>query len=457
MRKLRRNAIAGGLRELARLRPTEAAEYLDTHAAEWEALANSNPHNAADILEAIGAEDAAAYLTDLDATDVGEIFDEMNTEVAADIVQIIEPEAAAPMIAAMNTDQAADLIADLDPETYEAVYAALDPQIRREIDSLLHYPPDSAGGIMITDFATLPAGLPAGEAIEVLRPIREEMGANLIYVYVVDHDGRLEGVVSFRDLAFARPGESIEEVMVTDPISVTVMTDREIVSELIQRYHLLAIPVITPDRKLVGIVRVAEALDAVAEEATEDIAQMVGAGATESVHTPVAISVIRRQPWLVVNLLMGALIASALSPFRDTIEENSSLAILMPMVALLGGNGGAQSLAVIIRAMALGDLPPGRARAAIRREVLVGLANAAVLGTLAAVIGAVLAKSTGVGAVMLTAVVVNMVVAGLAGAGIPVLLRRMGLDPALASNIFLTIVTDSVGFIGFLLTASLML
>jgi magnesium transporter len=457
MRRTRRHTITDSLRELARNRPEEAAEYLDNNVDEWVDLANTDPHNAADILEAIGALDAAEYLTSLDPADVGEIFDEMNTEVAADIVQVIDPTLAARIVAEMDTDQAADLIADLEPDTYKPVYEALDPEARSEIEALLHYPPDSAGGIMTPEFGTLPKGLPAGEAIETLRQMHADLGANLVYIYVVDGDGRLEGVVSFRELVFARPGQSIEEVMVKEPISVQALADREIVSELIQRYHLLAIPVVNPERKLVGIVRVAEAMDAVAEEATEDIAQMVGAGAEESVHTPVSRSVARRQPWLVVNLFMGVLIAASISPFREIIETNTSLALLMPMVALLGGNSGAQSLAVVIRAMALGDLPPGRASVAIRREVMVGVANAVTIGILSAFAAALVAGSRDVGVVMLAAVVVNMLVAGLAGAGIPVALRRAGLDPALASNIFLTMITDIVGFVSFLLTAQLLL
>lgn len=457
MKRTRRHTITEGLRELARRHPEEAADYLDKHTEEWIDLANTDPHNAADILEAIGAEDAAAYLIDLEAAYVGEIFDEMNTEVAADIVEVIEAGLAAGMIAEMDTDQAADLIADLDSDTYEAVYEALDVETRAEIEALLHYPPDSAGGIMTPDFGTLPKGLPAGEAIEILRQMHDELGSSLVYIYVVDMDGRLEGVLSFRELVFARPGQSIEEVMVKEPIAVPALADREVVAELIQRYRLLAIPVVNPERRLVGIVRVDTAMDAIAEEATEDIAQMVGAGAEESVHTPVARSVARRQPWLVVNLLMGVLIAAAISPFREVIESNTSLALLMPMVALLGGNGGAQSLAVVIRAMALGDLPPGRAGGAIRREVMVGLANAVTIGILSALAAAVVAGSVDVGIVMLAAVVVNMLVAGLAGAGIPVALRRAGLDPALASNIFLTMITDIVGFSGFLLTARILL
>lgn len=184
---------------------------------------------------------------------------------------------------------------------------------------------------------------------------------------------------------------------------------------------------------------------------------MVGAGAEETVYTPVLRSVSRRLPWLLVNLVMGVLIAFAIGPFKQIIEENGVLAILMPMVALLGGNGGAQSLAVIIRAMAVGDLPHGRAMRAVRREFLVGLTNAGSLAVLAALAAWVVSSSLRIGLVMGFAVGVNLIVAGLAGAGIPVVMRRMGLDPALASNIFLTLITDLVGFGGFLLTARLLL
>jgi magnesium transporter len=165
----------------------------------------------------------------------------------------------------------------------------------------------------------------------------------------------------------------------------------------------------------------------------------------------------RRLPWLLVNLAIGLFIAWAIGPFKEIIEENGVLAVLMPMVALLGGNSGAQSLAVIIRAMALGDLPPGRAMRAVRREFLVGLTNAISLAVLAGLVAWRFSDNQEIGIVMGVGVGVNLIVAGFAGASIPVLLRRLGLDPALASNIFLTLITDLVGFGGFLLTARILL
>jgi len=449
--------VAESLRDFARRRPTEAAEYIERNPTEWNALVESNPHTAADVLEAIDEESAAELLMELELDDAGDVLDEMTPESAADVLEALNPETAADLIEEMTADQAADLIGALEEEEREAVLASLEPGPAAEIAALLQYPPDSAGGIMTTEVAALPVGLTAGEAIEALRRLHDELGSNLTYVYVTDYSQQLAGVVSFRDLVFARPGTGLDEVMVPAPHSVTTDTDREEVAHLVERYNLLALPVVNEAGRLVGIVKISEALRAVQAEATEDIAQMVGAGAEESVYTPVLRSVRRRLPWLLVNLVMGVLIAKSIQPFEEIIQENGVLAVLMPMVALLGGNSGAQSLAVIIRAMAVGDLPPGRALRAVRREFFVGITNAASLAVLAGVAAWIISGQVQVGIVMGVAVGLNLIVAGLAGAGIPVVMRRMGLDPALASNIFLTLVTDFVGFTGFLLTARLLL
>ncbi len=449
--------VAESLRDFARRRPIEAAEYIESHRDEWEALVGESPESAADVLEAIDEESAAELLVDLESHDAGEVLDEMTPESAADVIEELNPATAADLIEEMTTDQAADLIGYLEEEERAAVLASLEPGPAAAIDALLQYAPDSAGGIMTTDVAALPVGLTAGEAIEALRRLHEDLGSNLSYVYVTDYSQQLAGVVSFRDLVFARPGTGLEDVMIPEPHSVFTDTDREEVAELIQRYNLLAIPVIDPSGKLVGMVKVSEAIRAVQAEATEDIAQMVGAGAEESIYTPILRSVRRRLPWLLVNLVIGLFIALMIGPFREIIEENGVLALLMPMVALLGGNSGAQSLAVIIRAMALGELPPGRAMRAVRREFFVGLTNAGSLAVLAGMVGWMYSQNPDIGIIMGVGVGVNLMVAGVAGAGIPVLLRRLGLDPALASNIFLTLITDLVGFGGFLLTASILL
>ena len=446
------------LRELARNRPDEAEEFLDTHQEEWEEIAETDPGSAADILEALDEEDAADLLQDLDADDAADVLDEMRAPAAADVIEEMSTTAAAELIAEMEPDQAVDLLAALeDSELREEVITALDPDVRLAINRLISYPPDSAGGLMTTDYAALQLGVTSGEAIEALRRLHDEIGSNLTYVYVVDLRGKLAGVVPFRELVFARPHTGLDEVMLADPVAVTVDTDREIVAELIQRYHLISLPVTDLQEHLVGIVKVDEAMEAAQTEATEDIAQMVGAGAEETVYTEVSVSVRRRIPWIALNLVIGLLLAELIGVFEGLIEEKAVLASFMPMIALLGGNSGAQSLAVVIRAMAVGSLPPGRATRAVRREAAIGLINGVVIATLSGLLGGIVAGDAGIGLVIGIAVFANLVAAGIVGASIPIILRRMGQDPALASNIFLTTVTDIVGFGGFLLTAKLVL
>jgi magnesium transporter len=322
--------------------------------------------------------------------------------------------------------------------------------------------------MMTTDFAALPVGITSGEAIETLRRLHDELGSNLLYVYVVDDDSRLLGVVSFRDLVFARPGTGLDDVMEPHVVSVRTDTDREQVAELVQRYRLIAIPVVDGKQRLVGIVKVTEAMEAIQAEVGEDIAVMVGAGEEETVLTPVRISVRRRLPWIVFNLVAGLFIAAIISQFEGTVATYAVLAAYMPLVALLAGNSGAQSLAVIIRSMAVGDLPSGRAARAVRREAAIGLIDGLLISLLAALAAAATVglfqegdaediAPLQIAVIIFISVWVAFGVAGLVGAGIPVILRSSGQDPALASNIFLTLIIDVVGFGGFLITATLLL
>lgn len=462
----RPRTVTETLRDLARRRPEEAEAYLDAHQDEWEEIAESTPENAADILEALPEEGAADLLKDLDPDDAGDVLDEMRPEAAADVLETIRPSTAAAMISMMDADQAADVIGVLEPDERTAVLAALDPKAAAEIQNLLVYAADTAGGMMTTDFASLPTGVSAGEAIEALRRLHDRLGSNISYVYVTDVRGRLRGVVSFRDLVFARPGRGLDEVMLADPVSVAPSTDREIVAELMQRYHLIAIPVVDDEGLLVGMVKISEALEAIQAEASEDIAVMVGAGEEETIFTPVSVSVRRRLPWIAFNLVVGFVIAYVIAQFESVLEGAVILAAYMPLVALLGGNSGAQSLAVIIRSIAVGDLPRGRARRAVRREMAVTMVDGLAIAVLAALMGALTVELFGnqsgvdpweIGVILFVAVVVSIFVGGLVGSGIPIVLRRMGQDPALASNIFLTMTTDLVSFGGFLITAALLL
>jgi len=455
------------LRDLARRRPEEAEAYLDAHHDEWEEIAESTPENAADILEALLEEGAADLLRDLDPDDAGEVLDEMRPEAAADVLETILPATAAAMISMMTADQAADVIGLLEPAERTAVLAALDPKAAAEIQNLLVYAADTAGGMMTTDFASLPTGVSAGEAIEALRRLHDRLGSNISYVYVTDDRDHLRGVVSFRDLVFARPGRALEEVMLADPVSVSPSTDREIVAELIQRYHLIAIPVVDDEGLLVGMVKISEALEAIQAEAGEDMAVMFGAGEAENVFTSVGQSVRMRLPWNIFNLIAGFVTVFVISLFQDTLSSFAILAAFMPLVAGLSGNSGAQAIAVTIRSIAVGDLPPGREWRAVRRELAIGLTRGAIISLLGSLLAAaavtMFPNEAGqvtagqMAAIIFVSMMIGFMTAALAGSSIPLLLRRFGFDPAMASNIFLTMVTDGVGFGVFLATATVML
>ena len=238
---------------------------------------------------------------------------------------------------------------------------------------------------MSTELATLPAALGAGEAIEALRRLHEHL-EHLAYVYVVDPEERLVGVVSFRELVFARPGTALEEVMVANPVAVRPETDREEVADLVQRYNLMAVPVVDHAGHLLGMVTIDDVIEEIQEEATEDIATMVGAGKEETIYTPVAHSVRSRLPWTAVNLGTALLVAAVVSHFEPIIGRLTVLAAYMPVVASVGGNSGAQSQAVVIRAMAVGSIPAHWVKRVALRSALVGFSNGIAVGTLSGLI-----------------------------------------------------------------------
>jgi magnesium transporter len=365
----------------------------------------------------------------------------------------------------MAGEAAADLLFELDDDVTESVLSMMDDESEQEIRRLLVYPPDSAGGLMTTDIAVLPIGLTAGEAIERIRSLNDEL-EDLSYVYVVDDDGRLKGVISFRDLVFKRPGASLDEVMVPDPVSVDAFSDREEVAELAQRYRLFGIPVTDGNGRLLGMVTTDAVIEAVQDEATEDFAAAVGAGVGETVYTDIGHSVRMRSPWLVLNLTLALLVALVIEHQTGIISQEPVLAVLMPVVASLGGNSGNQSLAVMIRSLASDDVPRAQVSGILRRQAGTGILNGIIIAAVAAGLTFVLvsvgifssgADASTVALIVALAVMTNLLIATLAGTAIPLILRRLGQDPALASSIFLTMITDIVGFGGFLLVATALL
>ncbi|MDE0643668.1 MAG: magnesium transporter [bacterium] len=453
----RPRALAQRLRNRARVEPEEVEEFLDTHTAEWQSLAEANPHDAADILEELDVEAATDLLSDLNVSDAAGILNEMRPELSVDLLEELSPARIPRLISAMDADMAADLLGQLDDRDRHQILAELEPEISHDLIALLQHAPDSAGGLMTTDVAVLQVGLTAGEATERLRQLHDQIN-DLSYVYVVDHRRHLVGVVSFRDLVFARPGVGLEETMVEHPVSVRPETDREEVSELAQRYGLFGLPVVDHSGVLLGMVTHEAVVESVRAEASEDFAAAMGAGPEETVFTSVTRAAAMRLPWMVINLVMALVVAFVIERQSSVINDiGPILAALMPVVALMGGNAGAQSLAVVIRSMAIDGLAPSRAGKVLLNQVAIGLINSVPIGLLAGIVGYVFGGTFRFGLTMGVATTANLVIGTLSGTAIPLVLRRMGFDPALASNIFLTLVTDVVGFGGFLVVATLLL
>ncbi len=457
--------LARQLRLAARRHPEEVSEYLDENYETWAAIAEHTPSDAADILEALPSETAEELFVELEDEQAAGVLEELRDDLAADFLLVMEPEAAARVIEEMAAEEAVDILEQLDPDEREPILQACDPLVRSEIRRLLRYAPDSAGGLMTTDIARLPLGITAGEAIERIRQLHEEL-EDLSYVYIVDDFGRLEGVLSFRDLVFNRPGVGLDDVMVRNPVHVDVNTDREVIADLTQRYHLFGLPVVDEAGRLQGMVTHESVIESVQDEASEDFATAMGAGAEETVYTEIGLSVRKRMPWLGLNLVLALGVALVIEAQTGIIARVPVLAALMPVIALLGGNGGAQSLAVVIRGLAKDEVPRSRSFEVIGRQTGIGVLNGIALAALAGGASLLLlgvgifgteASPMRVATVVAIGAFANLSIATAAGTSIPLLMRRLGLDPALAANIFLTLLTDLVGFGGFLIVASLLL
>lgn len=449
----------------ARRDPEEVAEYLEANLEEWGALAEAAPSDAADVLEQLEEEDAAELIVDLEPGEAAEVLEEIAPELAAELIEEVPLHSLAAALSEMPSEAAADLIGELDELVQEDLLAAMTDESEAGVRELLAFPSDSAGGLMTTEIASLPLGLTTGEAIERIRQLHEEY-EDLSYIYIVDDDNVLVGVLSFRELVFVRPGSPLADVMIPEPVSVGVLTDREHVAELCQRYHLFGVPVTDSAGKLVGMVATEAVMEAIQDEATEDFAAAVGAGVEETVYSKVSESFRMRAPWLVVNLFLALIVAWVIEGQTGLISREPVLAALMPVIALLGGNGGNQSLAVMIRSLASDDVPPAQVPAIMGRQAGVGLLNGLLLAVVSGVVTFLLlgagvfdsnSANLGVATIVSLGALANLFVAAIAGAGIPLVLRKLGQDPALASSIFLTLITDVVGFGGFLLVAAILL
>jgi magnesium transporter len=380
---------------------------------------------------------------------------ELGPEMAAQLLADRPAEEIAKLVQEIPSDDAAALVDYLPEELSTAVLELMRPKESGQVGNLLEFPEKTAGRIMNPNVFALSEDLTVGEGISQLQSSRDvEM---VFYLYIVDARRHLVGVTSLRRLLLVSPETPLKRIMTPDIVSVRVDTDQEEAARLVASYNLLAIPVVDEENKLVGVITVDDVIDVIKDEATEDIYRLAGVTSDERVFTPPGESLTKRLPWLAVNLVTAFIAASVVSLFEHTIDQVVALAVFMPIVAGMGGNAGTQTLTVIVRGIALGELNWGNSRKALFKEALVGLGNGLVLGALGALVVWLMKGNPVLGGVLGLAMVINMFIAGTAGTLIPLGLRAMKVDPALASSVFITTFTDVAGFASFLGLATVFL
>lgn len=402
-----------------------------------------HPSDVSDVLVGLDEDARLQLIRALPPELVSDALAEMAPdEHPEEVLAALPAQDAATILDEMADDDAADLLGDLPSDTATTILARVDD--REEIERLLEYPEDSAGGIMTSTVVAVRDTETVGEALDDIRHQSEDV-EGFFQVYCVDASRRLLGVVPLQRLVSSPPDQPIREIMQPAPAVARPDQDQEDVARLMSRYNVAAVPVVDMAGRLLGRVTFDDVIDVVEAEQTEDLLRFGGVSAEEELAAPWYRAVAKRLPWLYVNLLTAFLPAAVVWIFRASTEWR--LTALVPVIAGMGGNAGTQALAVTVRRVSLGLIPPTQARAVIGKELFVGFLNGFAIGS---VVGVAAALAFGVGwtfgLVVLIAMWGNLIVAGFAGAFIPLLLERFGVDPAVASSVFVTTFTDVCGY-----------
>ena len=425
----------------------ESGQILDAIAS----LIRLHPADRADAFSDLNDEYQARLLPRMDIPTVADLLEELEDDEAADMAEILPTERLADVLDEMEPDEAADVLGDLPPERVAEALAEMEDA--DEVIPLLSYPDETAGGLMTTSFIALRPHTTAWQAIEFLRRFSPEEETPY-YLNVINQDRQLVGIVGLRDLVVAEPTTRVESFMDPDVVYVTTDTDQEDAARLMVRYDLAALPVVDDKEVLRGVITYDDLMDVLEDEATEDIYRLANVSDPDlSINSPISLSLRRRLPWLYLNALTAFFASWVISQYELIIAQVALLAVFLSVVAGLGGNSATQSLAIIVRAIALGELELRDAWRTILKEAAVGLLQGISVGAVAG-LGVFLWKGDPImGLVLGLALVGNMLIAGIIGSMIPLGLKAMRLDPALASSVLVTAVTDSFGFALFLTLA----
>ncbi len=414
-----------------------------------------HPADIADLLEQISAPERRDLIRLYDREFDGEILSELDESIRDEVMAILRPEVLADAVRELESDDVVDLIEDLTLVQQDVILDALDDSDRVAVEQSLTYPEKSAGRLMQREVVMAPEHWTVGQAIDYLRA-QETLPEQFYHVTLVDPRFKPVGNVTLGKLMGSKRETLLWELTEAVFQIIPAMQSESEVAYAFNQYHLISAPVVDEDERLVGVITIDDAMIVLDEGHEEDILRLAGVG-EGSLSDRVINTTKQRLPWLAVNLVTAIAASLVIAQFEAAITQIVALAVLMPIVASMGGNAGTQSLTVAVRAIATKDLTSSNMWRVIRREVFVGLINGLVFALIMGVVGLIWFGSPTLGYVIAAAMVINMVVAGLAGTAMPVLLEKFGVDPALASGAFVTTVTDVVGFFTFLGLAALVL
>ncbi len=420
---------------------------MDLQQALARELIFNHPLDTAKVLEQLEPAEAWAALLELPMPARAAVIEGFSPTFAARVLMEAGDDALV-IVRELPTEVTADIVPELPDERRRWLFTALPGLQAEEIEELVEYAEDTAGSVMSPEVVALKEDSTVAAALTRLRRLAL-VGRSVNYVYVVDDEDRLVGVLLMRDLVLTPPSTTLHAIMLHNVARAYTTDPLDQVADLLRERKLLALPVVDDGERLRGVVSATQLLTELQEEGFEDAQKMFGAGSDERASSPPLFSIRKRLPWLQVNLATAFLAAAVVGAFQGVIAEITVLAVFLPVVAGQGGNAGAQALAVMLRALALDEVGP-RPALLVFKEAFVGLVNGLSTGVVAGAAAVLLTGNVALGLVIAVAMVLNLVIAGAVGAGIPLAMHRLGQDPAQSSNIILTTVTDVVGFGSFL-------
>ncbi len=421
-----------------------------------EKIAALSPADAAELISKIGEEDRTLLMSRHSAAFDPRAFAELSPELRKDVLSGMPPIQVASLISELDSDDALNLIVNLEPLFQKEVIRKLSLKTRITLREGLNFPEDSAGRLMQREFVAIPQFWTVGKTIDYLRAAATELPEDFFDLFVITPAYKVAGQIPLSRIVRAQRTEKLENLTIDDTHPITATMDQEEVAQIFQRENLTSAPVTDESERLIGVITVDDIVDVIKEEAGEDLLKISGVGPDDLYSAALSTTGMRFR-WLFLNLLTALLASGVISLFGATLEQSVALAILMPIVASMGGNAGTQTLAVAVRALATRELSYANVYRIVWKETLVGLMNGAGFAVITGATTSLWFHDTVLGAVIGLAMAINLICAGFAGVTIPAILHRLGSDPAVSSAVFLTTVTDIVGFFTFLGLATIFL